>query len=73
MGQAKTYTEQLVRSCAGVEQQQFKIKNLLDQLDSKPAGLQTSLEWESDNAMQSFPVVILSTGVAVTSPWPGGQ
>ena len=48
--QAMTYTEQLVSSCSGVEQQQLEGKvansiiNLLEQLDTKPSGLQTSLE-----------------------------
>merc|ERR1719318_48456 len=80
-----TYTEQLVSSCSGAEQQQLegkvvdRMKNLLEQLDRKPAGLQTSLEWESDKAAFSaavrenfgkfsLPVVTPSTGVTVTSP-----
>jgi len=83
--QAMTYTEQLVSSCSGAEQQQLegkvvdRMKNLLEQLDRKPAGLQTSLEWESDKAAFSaavrenfgkfsLPVVTPSTGVTVTSP-----
>ena len=83
--QAMTYTEQLVRNCSGAEQQQLegkvvdRIKNLLAQLDRKPAGLQTSLELESDKAAFSaavrknfdkfsLSVVSSSTGVTVTSP-----
>ena len=56
-----------------------RIKNLLAQLDRKPAGLQTSLELESDKAAFSaavrknfdkfsLSVVSSSTGVTVTSP-----
>ena len=47
---AMTYTEQLVSSCSGVEKQPLevkmvnRIKNLLEQLDRKPSGLQTCLE-----------------------------
>ena len=58
--QAMTYTEQLVSSCSGVEQQQLEGKvansiiNLLEQLDTKPSGLQTSLE--SDKAAFSAAV-----------------
>merc|ERR1719341_2348755 len=55
------------------------MKSLMEQLDRKPVGLQTSLEWESDKAAFSaavrenfgkfsLPVVIPSTGVTVTSP-----
>ena len=50
--QAMTYSEQLVSNCSGTDQQQLevkvvdRIKNLLEQLDRKPAGLQTSLEWD---------------------------
>jgi hypothetical protein len=77
-----TYTERLVSSCSGEEQQQLevkmvnRIKNLLEQLDRKPSGLQTCLESDKtafsavrDNFRKfSLPVVIHSTGVTVTSP-----
>jgi len=53
--QSITFAEQLMSSgCPEVEQQQVegmveaRLNTLLEQLDRKPAGLQTSLEWNSD-------------------------
>jgi len=85
--QAMSYTEQLVSSCSVAEQQQLegmvqiRMNSLLEQLDRKPAGLQTNLEWETDKeaftraVTDNFgkfcsPLVIPipSSGVTVTSP-----
>merc|ERR1719483_1093795 len=52
--QAIAYTDQLVSICPAGEQQQLeqqvvgRLRSLLEQLDKRPAGLQTSLAWVSD-------------------------
>ena len=66
--QAMTYSEQLVSNCSGTDQQQLevkvvdRIKNLLEQLDRKPAGLQTSLEWDSENSAAAVRQVLPDCG-----------
>jgi len=60
--QSLAFTEQVLSS-SGMEQQEVerlvevRLNTLLEQLDRKPAGLQTSLEWKSDKDAFSAAVI----------------
>jgi len=77
LDQSITFAEQLMSSsCSEVEQQQVegmveaRLNTLLEQLDRKPAGLQTSLEWKSDK--EAFSAAVRDNFGKFSSPAVGG-